>query len=113
MNRTKLKIGLATAVTGVSLLTGGVLLGVPWASAQTPPPQPTPQQGTPAPQGTPRGDATPRQGGPQQPGQQGDHDCPKDENGQMQRHGGPGGQGQQNSGTPGGTSFGGARTLRQ
>jgi hypothetical protein len=103
MTRTKLKIGVASAVAGVSLLAGGLVMGVPWANAQTPPPQPTPQQqGTPQAPGTPRNDGTPRQGG--QPGQQGDHDCPKD---------GAGG-GSQSSGTPGGASFGGGpRTLRQ
>ncbi|HLF78871.1 MAG TPA: hypothetical protein VJB57_15435 [Dehalococcoidia bacterium] len=107
MTRNKLKIGVASAVAGVSLLAGGLVIGVPWASAQTPP-QPTPQQqGTPQAPGTPRNEGTPRQGG--QPGQQGDHDCPKDGDGMGRQ-----GAGSQGSGMPGGTSFrGGPRMLRQ
>jgi len=96
MTGRKLKIGVASAVAGASLAAGSLLLAAPWASAQTPPTQPTPQRQ--------QQQATPGQQQPGQ-GQREDHDCPKDENGNMLPRGGN---------TPGGTSFGaGPRTLRQ
>ena len=103
MRGRKLKIGVASAIAGVSLAAGSLLLGAPWVSAQTPPTQPTPQRQQQP--GAP-GQQTPGQLQPgQRGGQESDDDCPRDENGNMLPRGGN---------TPGGTSFGsGARVLHQ
>ena len=90
MRLNKLKIGAATALAGVSLASGALLLGAPWASAQTPPVQPTPQRQP----GTPGQGQQGQQGGRGQggSGQHKDSDCPRDANGNMLPHGtGPSG----------------------
>jgi len=65
---TTVKLAVVSTMVGALLLLGAFLIVSPMASAQTPPPEPTPSQTQPRP--TPEGD---------QPAHRSREDCPKDE----------------------------------